>query len=102
MPETLAELDNRPEARNLVDIYAALSDVTPEAVIAQYAGAGWGTFKPALADLAVDKLAPVSAEMARLMADPAEIDRILSVGADKARVLAAPVLQRTYEIVGLR
>jgi tryptophanyl-tRNA synthetase len=102
LPESLLELDKRPEARNLVDIYAALSDMAPEAVLTQYAGAGWGTFKPALADLAVDKLAPISAEMARLMADPAEIDRILAAGADKARALAAPVLQRTYEIVGLR
>ncbi len=102
LPDNLSDLDNRPEARNLVDIYAALSDITPDAVIAQYAGAGWGVFKPALADLAVDRLAPISAEMARLMADPAEIDRILAQGADKARVLAAPVLQRTYEIVGMR
>ncbi len=102
LPESMLELDKRAEARNLVDIYAALADLTPEAVLAQYAGAGWGVFKPALADLAVDRLAPISAEMARLMADPAEIDRILAVGADKARALAAPVLQRTYEIVGLR
>ena len=102
LPESMLELDKRPEARNLVDIYAALSDTTPEAVLAQYSGAGWGVFKPALADLAVDRLAPISAEMARLMDDPAEIDRILAVGADKAQVLAAPVLQRTYEIVGLR
>ena len=102
LPESMLELDKRAEARNLVDIYAALADLTPEAVLAQYAGAGWGVFKPALADLAVDKLAPISAEMARLMADPAEIDRILASGADKARALAAPVLHRTYEIVGLR
>lgn len=84
-----------------MDIYAALADMTPEQVIAQYPGAGWGTFKPALADLAVDKLAPISAEMARLMGDPAEIDRILAKGAEKARAIAAPVLARTYEIVGL-
>ncbi len=102
LPESMLELGKRPEARNLVDIYAALSDMTPEAVLTQYAGAGWGTFKPALADLAVDRLAPISSEMARLMADPTEIDRILAVGADRARALAAPVLQRTYEIVGLR
>ena len=101
LPESMLELDKRAEARNLVDIYAALADLTPEAVLAQYAGAGWGVFKPALADLAVDRLAPISAEMARLMADPAEIDRILASGADKARALAAPVLHRTYEIVGL-
>jgi len=101
LPETLDGLKDRPEARNLVDIYAALSDTTPEAVIAEHAGAGWGAFKPALADLAVSKLAPISDEMGRLMNDPAEIDRILRSGADKARVIAEPVLQRTYDIVGL-
>jgi tryptophanyl-tRNA synthetase len=100
LPETLEGLKDRPEARNLVDIYAALSDATPDAVIAEYAGAGWGRFKPALADLAVDKLAPMSAEMARMMADPAEIDRILGQGAEKAREIAEPILKQTYEIVG--
>ncbi len=101
LPDTLDGLKDRPEARNLVDIYAALSDTTPEAVIAEHAGAGWGAFKPALADLAVSKLAPISDEMGRLMNDPAEIDRILRSGADKARVIAEPILQRTYDIVGL-
>ena len=93
-------MKDRPEARNLVDIYSALNDTTPEAVIAEYAGAGWGTFKPALADLAVAKLAPISDEMRRLMNDPAEIDRILGDGADKARAIAEPILQQAYDIVG--
>ncbi len=75
--------------------------MTPEAVIAEYPGAGWGTFKPALADLAVAKLAPISEEMARFMADPAEIDRILGEGSAKARAIAEPVLRDTYDIVGL-
>jgi tryptophanyl-tRNA synthetase len=101
LPETLEELDGRPEARNLVGIYAALADMTPEAVIAEHAGAGWGTFKPRLADLAVERLSPISTEMARLMADPAEIDRILGHGADKARAIAEPILRQTYDIVGL-
>ncbi|MCA1776232.1 MAG: tryptophan--tRNA ligase [Loktanella sp.] len=100
LPETLEGLKDRPEARNLVDIYAALSDQTSEAVIAEYAGAGWGRFKPALADLAVDKLAPISTEMRRLLDDPAEIDRLLGEGAEKARAIAAPILDRTYDIVG--
>ena len=100
LPETLEGLQDRPEARNLVDIYSALSDSTPDAVIAEYAGAGWGTFKPALADLAVAKLAPISQEMQRLMDDPAEIDRILANGAEKAREIANPILQQTYDIVG--
>ncbi|MBS1301324.1 tryptophan--tRNA ligase [Loktanella sp. SALINAS62] len=101
LPETLDGLKGRAEARNLVDIYAALSDTTSEAVIAEYAGAGWGRFKPALADLAVDKLAPISTEMSRLMDDPAEIDRILADGAARARAIAEPILARTYDIVGL-
>jgi len=101
LPETLEGLKDRPEARNLVDIYAALNDTTSEAVIAEYAGAGWGKFKPALADLAVAKLAPISGEMDRLMNDPAEIDRILADGADKARAIAEPILQQAYDIVGL-
>jgi tryptophanyl-tRNA synthetase len=100
LPDTLDGLAGRPEARNLVDIYAALSDQTSQQVISEYAGAGWGKFKPALADLAVDKLAPISTEMSRLMADPAEIDRILARGAERARDIAQPVLQQAYDIVG--
>ncbi|WP_108813804.1 tryptophan--tRNA ligase [Loktanella sp. Alg231-35] len=101
LPETVDGLKDRPEARNLVDIYAALNDMTPEAVINEYPGAGWGKFKPALADLAVEKLAPISTEMARFMDDPAEIDRILGDGAAKARAIADPILRDTYDIVGL-
>jgi tryptophanyl-tRNA synthetase len=101
LPETLKGLEGRAEARNLVDIYAGLADLTPEAVVAQYAGAGWGRFKPALADLAVAKLAPISAEMARLMDDPGEIDRVLAMGAERAEAIAQPILERTYDIVGL-
>ena len=101
LPESLDGLADRPEAKNLVDIFAALSDTTAEAVIAEHGGAGWGKFKPMLADLAVAKLSPISAEMARLMADPAEIDRILAQGAAGAREIATPILNRTYDIVGM-
>jgi tryptophanyl-tRNA synthetase len=101
LPETLEGLEGRPEARNLVNIYAALADMTPEAVIAQHGGQGFGTFKPALADLAVAKLAPISAEMTRLMQDVAEIDRILGDGAERANAIAQPILRRAYDIVGL-
>src|SRR5210317_292769 len=100
LPDTLDGLKDRPEARNLVDIYAALNDMTPEAVITEYAGAGWGRFKPALADLAVAKLAPISTEMGRLMTETAELDRILARGAERARDIAQPVLQQAYDIVG--
>ncbi|MEE9453170.1 MAG: tryptophan--tRNA ligase [Paracoccaceae bacterium] len=100
LPDNLDDLKTRPEARNLVDIYAALSDSSSEAVITEFAGAQWGRFKPALADLAVAKLEPISTEMTRLMDDPAEIDRILAKGSEKARAIAEPILEKTYEIVG--
>jgi tryptophanyl-tRNA synthetase len=101
LPDTLDALEGRAEARNLVNIYAALSDMTAEQVIAEHAGAQFGSFKPALADLAVAKLAPISTEMARLMQDQPEIDRILARGAERAREITAPILKRTYEIVGM-
>ena len=101
LPDALDGLAERPEARNLVNIYAALAGMTSEAVVAEYAGRQFGQFKPALADLAVDKLAPITAEMSRLMADPAEIDRILAKGAMQAREITAPILKKTYEIVGM-
>jgi tryptophanyl-tRNA synthetase len=101
LPETLEGLEGRPEARNLVNIYAALADLTPEAVIAQHGGQGFGTFKPALADLAVAKLAPISTEMSRLMQDVAEIDRILADGAAQANAIAQPILAQAYDIIGL-
>ncbi|WP_417249583.1 tryptophan--tRNA ligase [Celeribacter sp.] len=100
LPEHYDGLAERPEARNLVNIYAALADVTNEQVIAEFGGEGWGKFKPALADLAVDKLAPISEEMQRLMNDPAEIDRIMEQGAEKARAIAEPILAKTFDIMG--
>ena len=101
LPDHIDGLKERPEARNLVNIYAALAETTAEAVVAEYAGAQFGRFKPALAELAVAKLSPISSEMSRLMNDPAEIDRILAKGAQQAREITAPVLKKTYEIVGM-
>ncbi len=101
LPETVEGLDGRPEARNLVNIYAALADWTPAAVIAEFGGKGFGVFKPALADLAVEKLRPISAEMTRLMADVAEIDRILGAGAERADAIARPILADCLDIVGM-
>ncbi|RED12010.1 tryptophan--tRNA ligase [Pontivivens insulae] len=100
LPETTDGLADRPEARNLVNIYAALAGTTRDAVIAEYGGAQFGTFKPALAELAVEKLAPISTEMSRLMDDPAEIDRILGEGAERAANVAEPIIAKTYDIVG--
>ena len=101
LPSELKGLEDRPEARNLVSIYAALNDQTMEQAIAEVGGQQFGQFKPALAELAVAKLAPISSEMARLMDDPAEIDRILAHGAGQAREITAPILRRTYEIMGM-
>ena len=101
LPATPEGLNGRPEARNLVNIYAALSDQTAAQVIAEYGGQQFGTFKPALADLAVAKLTPISAEMTRLMQDPGEIDRILGRGADRAEAIARPILEKAYDILGM-
>jgi len=101
LPETLDGLADRPDARNLINIYAALSDITAERAMAQVAGQPFSSFKPALADLAVEKLSPISGEMARLMQDTAQLDAILARGAERARDIAAPILAETYRIVGL-
>jgi tryptophanyl-tRNA synthetase len=101
LPETAAGLKDRPEARNLVNIYAALAGETPDQVTRRFAGQGFGTFKPALADLAVAKLSPMTEQMTRLMADPDEIDRILGQGADRAEALARPILDRVLDITGM-
>ncbi len=101
LPETLDGLRDRPDARNLVNIYAALADMTPDAVVTQYAGAQFGTFKPALADLAVAKLSPITTQMTRLMQDPTEIDRILGQGAARAEAIARPIVDQVYDIVGM-
>ncbi len=101
LPSDVDGLSERPEARNLVNIYAALSDQTAEQVLTEVGGKQFGEFKPMLAELAVSKLAPISGEMARLMGEEDEIDRILANGAEKARAVAAPILQQTYEIVGM-
>ena len=100
LPDNLEGLTGRPEARNLVNIYAALNDTTPQQVIDEFAGQQFGNFKPKLADLVVAKLSPISSEMSRLMNEPGEIDKILMRGAHRGRELAVPILQKTYDIVG--
>ncbi|MFO0437654.1 MAG: tryptophan--tRNA ligase, partial [Phenylobacterium sp.] len=100
LPETPDELAGRPEALNLVAIYAALDGRTSADVLAEFAGQGFGVFKPRLADLAVAKLGPVGEAMRRFLSDPAEIDRILSDGAERARQVGAPVLAEVKAAVG--
>ncbi len=100
LPETVAELAARPEARNLVDIHAALSGVSPQQVLTEFAGQPFSVFKPALAELAVAHLAPIGARIAEWMNAPDEIDRVLGQGAGRANEIADPIVARAKEIVG--
>ena len=101
LPATIAELANRPEARNLVGIYAALADQTASEVLTRFEGKGFGTFKPALAELAVETLRPIRERLNHFRADPAELDRLLDHGATRARALATPTLAAAYAALGL-
>jgi len=100
LPESAEDLKGRPEAENLLNIYAALADMERDAVIAQFAGQQFSGFKNALADLTVSRLEPIAGEMRRLLADPAEIDRILKSGAQSARAIATPVMDAVKRRVG--
>jgi tryptophanyl-tRNA synthetase len=101
LPSETEGLKERPEASNLVGIFAALSNQTSADVLQEFGGRGFGDFKPALAELAIEKLAPISDEMRKLMADPGHIDAILADGAERARAIAEPILSEVHEIVGL-
>jgi tryptophanyl-tRNA synthetase len=101
LPEALEGLEGRPEADNLLGIYAAMAGISKGQALSRYAGQGFGQgFKTDLADLLVERLAPVSDRMRRFLADPAEIDRILAEGAERARAIAAPVMDDVRRIVG--
>jgi len=102
LPSEEVGLEGRAEARNLVAIYAALADESIEKVLKEMGGKQFSAFKPMLVERAVEKLSPISAEMRRLLDDKSEIDRVLEGGADRARAIAAPILKRTFEIVGLK
>jgi len=101
LPADPAELDGRPEARNLVTIYSALADESVTDVLARFAGQGFGAFKPALAELMVETLRPIGQRLAEFQRDPAELDRLLAIGAEKARAVANPTLKAAYEAMGL-
>jgi tryptophanyl-tRNA synthetase len=100
MPGTAKDLEGRPEAANLLGIYAALGDMELGAVLAHFAGRPFSAFKRDLTDLTIAKLSPIVAEMRRLMADPAEIDRGLHRGALRARAISEPVMAQVHDIVG--
>ncbi len=100
LPSEVAGLESRPEAENLVGIYAALGDRQPEEVIGEIGGLSFSQFKEKLTELAVAELGPIGAEMQRLLAEPDEIDKVLSDGGARARALTAPVLADVFETVG--
>ena len=100
LPVDVEGLKGRPEADNLVGIYAALSDKTKAEVLAEFGGQGWGKFKPALADLAVAQLAPMSGEMRRLIEDTTTIDGILRDGGERAAAIAEKTMNEVRRIVG--
>ena len=101
LPSDPEGLESRPEAQNLVGIYAALADVSREEVIREFGGRQFSDFKPALADLAVAKLAPIAAEMRRIAADPGYVDAVLRDGAERAGALAEQTMRAVRRICGL-
>ena len=100
LPETADELAGRPEARNLVGMYAALTDSDHTTVLRDHAGEGFGAFKAALAELLVEKLSPITAETTRLLADQDELVRVLRDGAERAATISEPIVADVEKIVG--
>lgn len=100
LPDNIDGLSDRPEALNLVTLYAALSGISKDEVVQQFAGQQFGQFKPALIDVAVDKLAPITERMNVLLNDPAQIDVILKKGAENATSIASENIKKIHEIMG--
>ena len=100
LPSDPEGLENRPEARNLVGIYAALTGSDPAAILRDHGGQGFGTFKAALADIVVAHLAPIASETSRLLSDPAHVDAVLRDGAHRAAAIADPIVKEAERLVG--
>jgi tryptophanyl-tRNA synthetase len=100
LPTEEKGLETRPEADNLVGIFAALSDRPKSDVLREFGGGQFSSFKNALVELCVDKLSPIASEMKRLVADPGHVDAILIDGADRARAIAAETMEKTKDIIG--
>ena len=100
LPENITELNSRPEAQNLISIFASLQDNSIEKIVSEYAGKEFSIFKKDLADLAASKLEPISSEINKLMGDTSNLDSILKDGKEKAIAVAEPVLEKTKEIIG--
>jgi tryptophanyl-tRNA synthetase len=101
LPHEEAGLAKRPEAANLVGIFAALADATPADVLVKFGGAQFSTFKAALAELTIARLGPVRSELKRLLQDPAYIDSVLAEGSERAQKIAAETMRAVKDIVGL-
>ena len=101
LPSEAAGLEGRAEAKNLVSIYAAMADESVDAVLARFAGQGFGAFKPALGELLVESLRPIATRLTALKADPAAIDAALEDGAARATALARPTIDAAYAALGL-
>ena len=101
LPDNLEDAKNRPEALNLLAIYASLNNQTTEDVIKNYGNKEFSGFKKDLADLIVDKISPIEKEMKKLMDDIKYLDQIMINGKEKAVVVADSVLNKVYEVVGL-
>lgn len=102
LPDNAKDLEGREEAKNLVGIMAAVQDRSVDDVLADYAGKGFGDFKPALADALIALLSPLRGRLIELREDKGELDRILDAGAEKAHTMAQPTLAAAYRAVGLR
>ncbi len=100
LPDNAGGLDGRPEARNLLGIYAALADVSMDDAIAEFAGQQFSILKGRLSDVAVASLAPIQDEYRRLLADKAQVDGVLADGAERATALAEPVLREVQDVIG--
>ena len=100
LPENITELNSRPEAQNLISIFASLQENSIEKIVSEYAGKEFSIFKKDLADLAASKLEPISGEINKLMGDTSHLDSILKDGKEKAIAVAEPVLEKTKEIIG--
>lgn len=100
LPENAGDLDGRPEARNLLGIYAALADVSLDDAVQEFTGQQFSVLKGRLSDVAVASLAPIQDEYRRLLADKAQVDAVLADGAERARALSAPVLREVQDVIG--
>jgi tryptophanyl-tRNA synthetase len=100
LPSEPQGLEKRPEARNLVGIYAALAGSSHADVLREHGGKGFGAFKEALAALLVERLSPIAEETRRLLDDPATVDAVLRVGAQRAAAIADPIVAEAERLVG--